>query len=113
MRLYIVRHANAAPPGTQGVRDDDRPLTEEGIKKMHQAAAGLLRLEYIPEIILSSPLIRARQTADILLEKLGKGIELKITAALAPNGVRGELYQSIVSYEKSQKSMMLVGHQPS
>jgi phosphohistidine phosphatase len=113
MRLYIVRHAIAAPHGTPGIKDDDRPLTEEGIKKMRQVAAGLRRLEYIPEIILSSPLIRARQTADILLEKLGKGMEIKIMPSLAPSGIRGDLYQSMASYEKSLKSLMLVGHQPS
>ena len=113
MRLYIVRHAIAAPHGTPGIPDDDRPLTEEGIKKMRQAAAGLRSLDYIPELILSSPLIRARQTAEILLEAFGKGIELKILPALAPSGIRRELYQAIASYEKRLKSLMLVGHQPS
>jgi phosphohistidine phosphatase len=113
MRLYIVRHAIAEPHGTPGIQDDDRPLTEEGIKKMRQAAEGLRRLDYIPELILSSPLIRARQTADILLEALGKGIELKILPALAPSGTRQDLYQSIVSNEKKRNSLMLVGHQPS
>jgi phosphohistidine phosphatase len=113
MRLYIVRHAIAAPHGTPGIKDDDRALTDDGIKKMRQAAAGLRCLEYIPELILSSPLIRARQTADILLEKLGKGIELKIMPALAPSGIREELFKSIASYEKSLNGLMIVGHQPS
>ncbi|MBN1568896.1 MAG: phosphohistidine phosphatase SixA [Acidobacteria bacterium] len=113
MRIYIVRHAIAAPHGTSGIRDEDRPLTEEGIKKMRQAAAGLCRLEYIPDIVLSSPLIRARQTVEILLEKLGRGIEMKIIPALAPGGVRGDLYRLIASYEKNINSLMLVGHQPS
>jgi phosphohistidine phosphatase len=88
-------------------------LTEEGIKKMRQAATGLRRLDYIPELIFSSPLIRARQTADILLEAFGKGIELKILPALAPSGIRRELYQSIASHEKKLEGLMLVGHQPS
>ena len=113
MRLYIVRHAIASPQGTPGIQDDDRSLTEEGINKMRQAAAGLRGLEYIPELILSSPLIRARQTADILLEAFGKGTELKILPALAPSGTRRALYQSMASYEKKLNSLMLVGHQPS
>ena len=113
MRLYIVRHAIAAPHGTPGIPDEDRQLTEDGIKKMRQAAAGLRSLDYIPELILSSPLIRARQTADILLEAFGKGIELKILPALAPSGIRPELYKSIAHYEKRLTSLMLVGHQPS
>ncbi len=72
MRLYIVRHAIAAPHGTPGIPDDDGPLTEEGIKKMRQAAAGLRSLDYVPELILTSPLLRARQTAEILMEPLEK-----------------------------------------
>jgi phosphohistidine phosphatase len=95
------------------MQDDDRPLTEEGIQKMHQSAAGLRSLEYIPELILSSPLPRAKQTAEILLEAFGKGIQMKIFAALAPSGSRRELYRSIASYEKKFQSLMLVGHQPS
>jgi phosphohistidine phosphatase len=113
MRLYIVRHAIAAPHGTPGVQDDDRSLTEEGIKKMRQAAVGLRNLEYIPELIFTSPLIRARQTAEILLDVLGKGIELKIMPSLAPSGPRRDLYQSIASSQKRLNSLMLVGHQPS
>jgi|WetSurMetagenome_2_1015567.scaffolds.fasta_scaffold171377_2 phosphohistidine phosphatase len=114
MRLYIVRHAIAAPHGTPGIPDDERPLTEEGIKKMRQVAAGLRSLEYVPELILSSPLPRAKQTAEILLEVFGqKRISLEILPALAPSGGRRELYQAIASYEKKHESLMLVGHQPS
>ena len=114
MRLYIVRHAIAAPHGTPDIPDDERPLTEEGITKMRQVAGGLRNLEYIPELILSSPLPRAKQTAEILLEVFGqKRIGLEIFPALAPSGSRRELYQAIVSYEKKHKSLMLVGHQPS
>jgi phosphohistidine phosphatase len=114
MRLYIVRHAIAAPHGTPGIPDDERPLTEEGIKKMRQVAAGLRSLEYVPELILSSPLPRAKQTAEILLEAFGqKRSGLEILPALAPSGSRRELYQAIASYEKKHTSLMLVGHQPS
>jgi phosphohistidine phosphatase len=113
MRLYIVRHAIAAPHGAPGIPDDERPLTEEGIKKMRQVAAGLRSLEYIPEHILSSPLPRAKQTAEILLEAFGKRIGLEILPALAPSGSRRELYQTLASFEKKHKSLMLVGHQPS
>lgn len=81
---------------------------------MRQVAAGLRSLEYIPELILSSPLPRARQTAEILLETFGqKRISLEILPALAPSGSRRELYLAIASYEKKLKSLMLVGHQPS
>jgi len=113
MKLYIVRHAIAVPRGTLGIRDDERVLTEEGKAKMRQNAIGLRKLNYRPDLILSSPLPRASQTADILLEVFEEGIELKIEDSLAPAGERGELYREIKRYEKRLKSLMIVGHQPS
>jgi phosphohistidine phosphatase len=113
MRLYLVRHAIALPHGAPGVPDDDRTLTEDGIKKMRQAAAGLRRLDYVPDLILTSPLIRARQTADILFEAFGKGVEVKTAPALAPSGSRQDLYRQISKYSNNRNNIMLVGHQPS
>jgi phosphohistidine phosphatase len=114
MILTIVRHAIAVPRGTSGMDDNDRALTDEGISKMKQISAGLCRLEYVPEIILSSPLVRARQTSEILLQAFAKGIELRIIPALAPSGSRQELYREIASLEKKRiQNLMIVGHQPS
>ncbi|NWG75468.1 MAG: histidine phosphatase family protein [Rubrivivax sp.] len=113
MRLYIVRHAVAVPHGTPGVREDERPLTEEGGKKMRQAAMGLNRLGYIPDVIWTSPLPRALQTAEILQKAFGKGIAVETLPALAPSGARHELYRHIRVCEKKFESLMLVGHQPS
>jgi phosphohistidine phosphatase len=114
MNLYIVRHGIAVPPGAFGVNENDRALTDEGISKMKQIAAGLCRLEYVPEVILSSPLVRARQTAEILHQAFGKGIEVRIFPPLAPGGARRELFREIGSLEKKGiKSLMIVGHNPS
>ncbi len=114
MRLYIVRHAIATPHETPGMPDDDRPLTAEGIRKMRQSAAGLLGLEYIPQLILSSPLPRALQTAEILVDTFGqKHARLEILKALAPSGSRRDVYQAIASHERKLEGLMLVGHQPS
>lgn len=112
MRLYIVRHAIAAPHGTPGVSDDDRPLTDEGIKKMRKAAAGLKSLDVFPDAILTSPLPRARETAEIVRSALGPAIGLQITPALAPSGDRTELYLRLRERDGARE-LMLVGHQPS
>lgn len=113
MKLYIVRHAIALPRGAPGIKDDDRALTEEGVRRMRQAAAGIYALGWIPQIILSSPLARAWQTAEILIEIFGKKTKLKNAPSLAPRGSRQELYREINSYDKKYRSLMLVGHQPS
>ena len=113
MNLYIVRHGSAAPHGSPGVPDEERPLTEEGIQKMKQIAQGLRALEMIPDVILSSPLVRARQTAEILLRAFeADEKKLRLIQALAPSGSRPQLHQEIHAYRKLQ-SVMLVGHQPS
>ncbi|MDM7995821.1 MAG: phosphohistidine phosphatase SixA [Acidobacteriota bacterium] len=113
MRLYIVRHAIADPHGTPGVNEEDRALTAEGIRKMRLGAEGLRRLDYVPDLIFSSPLIRARQTAEILLAAFGKEVRMEILPSLAPSGSRRDLYQAMHSCRKDLRGLMLVGHQPS
>jgi len=111
MILYIVRHAIAAQ-GAAGQADEDRELTQEGIEKMKKAAAGLRAVEAIPVIVLSSPLVRARQTAGILIEAFDGKPSLKLIPALAPAGNRSDLYKEIRKHEGAD-GIMLVGHQPS
>lgn len=112
MILYIVRHGIAVPHGTPGVAEDDRPLTEDGIEKMRKAATGLHNLGITPDVILSSPLPRAKQTAEILREACGKKTPLLLVQALALSGGRSEVYREM-RVHKDAGSLMLVGHQPS
>ena len=112
MRLFIVRHAIAVPHGTPGVAEDDRPLTKDGIRKMNEAARGLRAIVGIPDIILTSPLPRAKQTADILVQSLGKQIPLELIDALAPAGSHSGVYKEMRRHQKAD-SLMIVGHQPS
>ena len=112
MILYIVRHSDAVPSGTPGVAEDDRPLTEKGIKKMREVARGLRAIDVKPELILSSPLPRARRTAEIIVEEMGGGIPLKLTDTLAPSGSRSSLYREFRA-DRKLTALMIVGHQPS
>ena len=64
MRLLVVRHAIAVPHGTPEIPEDERPLTPKGEKRFRVAARGLARICRRPDVLLSSPLVRARQTAD-------------------------------------------------
>ena len=68
----IVRHAIAVPHGTPEVPEDERPLTPRGEKRFRVAAKGLARICRRPDVLLSSPLVRARQTADIAAEAWGR-----------------------------------------
>ncbi len=112
MKLLIVRHAIALPHGTPGFSDDERPLTREGIRKMKEAARGIRALDCTPAVILSSPLPRARHTAEILVQALGKEIPLQLINALAPSGSRADVYKEIRRHHNSG-TLIVVGHQPS
>ena len=114
MRLVILRHAVAVPHGTPGVDEDDRPLTAEGAARMEQGARGLLELDVTPRLILTSPLPRARQTAEILARACpGKRKPpLKMLDALAPGGRREDVYRALAA-GRDLECVVLVGHQPS
>uniref|UniRef100_A0ACD5GP52 Phosphohistidine phosphatase SixA n=1 Tax=Desertifilum tharense IPPAS B-1220 TaxID=1781255 RepID=A0ACD5GP52_9CYAN len=84
MELYLIRHGIAADREAYE-RDRDRPLTEEGRKKTQKVAKRLRSLDLNFDLILTSPLIRARQTAEILLSQHLAPL-LQESEHLAPEG---------------------------
>lgn len=112
MDLYILRHAIAVDRGTPGYDDDStRPLTSEGAKKMRQAASGMRALELQFELILSSPFLRARQTAEIVAREFGAESALEFSVHLEPGGNSEALIRALIK-RGSLKSVLLVGHEP-
>jgi len=109
MRLLIVRHGIAVPHGTPEVPEDERPLTKRGVKRFRAAARGLARLCRRPDALLTSPLVRARQTADIAAEAWGK-VEPVDERALA--GGTFEQIASAVEAHGDAKLIALFGHEP-
>lgn len=107
--IYIVRHAIAEEVAADG-RDESRALTPEGRKKMKKAARGLAALDVAPARLFSSPLVRARETAEILAGELG-GLEVELTDTLAP-GVDERALTRLVDATPVGDDVMLVGHEP-
>jgi len=109
--LYLVRHAVAEERGDKWPDDAKRPLTADGIARMRKAARGLDRLGVTFDVILSSPLVRAKQTADILASELDSHPSIVNSEALAPSGGYAAL---VVDLEKQTKKtrIALVGHEP-
>lgn len=108
MELCLVRHAIAVERGTPGFENDDlRPLTPEGAKRFTQAARGLATL-VTPQVIFTSPLVRARQTADILMATC-RLPNLHLSDALA-SGDHDALLRDVADVEA--QSVMVVGHEP-
>jgi phosphohistidine phosphatase len=111
MDLLIVRHAIAFERNQQRwLEDAERPLSPAGIRRAHKAAAGLKELIRAPERVWTSPLLRARQTAEILSHVAGwpEAVEC---VELSP----GQTAQSVLSLLGKNRSKLaaVVGHQPS
>ena len=113
MDLYIQRHAIAVDRGTKGYETDSkRPLTGKGAEKMQGIAEGMLTLQLSFDRILSSPFVRARQTAGIVAEVLHETKKLEFTADLEPGGDPGRLIDLIGERHGPDSSILLVGHEP-
>lgn len=108
--LYLVRHAIAEEP--DGTRDDaDRVLTRGGVTRMRRAARGLKRLGIEPDAILSSPLRRAVQTADLVARALAPRLAVETCDALAPGHTPAEVARSLARH-RGARHVVLVGHEP-
>lgn len=111
LQLYLVRHAIAAPRGEDWPDDGMRPLTPEGMTRMRRAARGLASLGVQLEVILTSPLVRARQTADILAGASSSPPAIAVVDALAPGGTPVAVVAEIAKHGKKTE-IALVGHEP-
>jgi phosphohistidine phosphatase len=112
MDLYLMRHGIAVPGGSPGIAsDEDRPLSPKGIKRMRKAARGLSTLEIAFDQVFTSPLLRARQTAEIVAEILELKEQPEELPELAPGNSIEKLLSSL-STHRDRKRLLLVGHQP-
>jgi phosphohistidine phosphatase len=109
MQLLIIRHAIAVPRGTPGIPDEDRPLTPEGEQKFREAAKGLARLVGRPDALLTSPWLRAKQTAAIAAAAWGR-LEPEETAALASGSF--EEQAGVLDRYPRDATVAVVGHEP-
>jgi phosphohistidine phosphatase len=109
--LYLVRHAIAAERGEAWPDDDKRPLTERGIARFRQVVAGLGRLDAVIDEILTSPLVRAKQTADLLSAGLDSNPPVKVLDALAPGHEPDQIMAQLARTAKRRR-IALVGHEP-
>jgi phosphohistidine phosphatase len=112
MNLYIVRHAIAVDPATSDYESDsERPLTDKGRKKMRQIAKGLRNLGVEFDLILSSPYVRACETAEILADVFKMKKKLVFSDNLIPLG-NPELLIGEINEKYTVDSLALVGHEP-
>ncbi len=112
MKLYFVRHGLAGQSGDY-LNDRERPLTEEGRAKTAKIAQRLGQLGVKFDLILTSPLVRAVQTAEIL-QKAGLSRKIEQFNPLSPNGNIQDWVQwwQKSDYQREENAIALVGHEP-
>jgi phosphohistidine phosphatase len=110
--LYIMRHGIAVDRGSAGYSDDSkRPLTPEGKKKMESLARGLMRLGFDVDWIVSSPLVRALETAKLVAGELASNAPLDVSDELRPGG-SAEALIAFLAKHSNRKRVLVVGHEP-
>src|SRR5215472_12589652 len=96
MNLFILRHGLAVEPGTHRLsRDSDRQLTPKGKRKVREVARAMKAMGLSFDLILTSPYVRARQTAEIVAEELHARKRLEIADELKPGGSMDELIERL------------------
>jgi phosphohistidine phosphatase len=109
VRLYILRHGPAEDHAASG-RDADRALTASGRERVHHVARALLEADEAPDLIVSSPLVRALQTAEIVAAVTKLDTPVEVRRELSPTGDARPL--AIAKIASASKRVMFVGHEP-
>ena len=113
MEIYIVRHGDAIDYNHPSVTSDEmRELTSQGRDESELMARLLARLGVKPDLILTSPLIRARQTAEIFAGVTGSSTGPSVSDELAPGGSPTGVLSDILSHGRPRQTL-LAGHMPS
>lgn len=110
MEIYLLRHGIAEVRGT-GRSDDARALTDAGRTKLKRVLMRARAAKVKPSLILTSPLVRAVQTAEIAGEVLGYRGRVIKTAALRPDSTKQAVWQELCSH-KAEPAVLIVGHEP-
>jgi phosphohistidine phosphatase len=111
MKVYFLRHGVAADPEKWEGTDFDRPLTGDGRERMARQSKALAKLSLEPDLIVTSPLLRAKQTASIVAEGL-KLHEKVVEDERLGLGFDSNRLAGILQEHKDSGALMLVGHEP-
>ena len=111
MKCYFLRHGIAVEPDSWTGSDFDRPLTRDGQQRMEREAKAISELSLGLDRIVTSPLLRARQTAQIVADRLDL-LERFVEDARLGGGFNAERLREILMAQADASSIMLVGHEP-
>ncbi|HJR59533.1 MAG TPA: phosphohistidine phosphatase SixA [Vicinamibacterales bacterium] len=111
LELYLIRHGVAADRGDEYPDDSKRPLTADGIDALRKEAKALDALGIGFDHIITSPLVRTKQTAEVFAEHLKSRPSVSNSDALAPAGSPASVLQELAKHVRKER-IALVGHEP-
>jgi len=109
--LYLIRHGIAEQRGEAWPDDAKRPLTEDGMSALRKAARALERIGVVLDVIVTSPLVRTRQTAEAIAGGLDPHPHIVTAESLAPGGTVAAVLSDLEKQAKRSR-IALVGHEP-
>lgn len=112
MIIYFVRHASAGSHFVNPKKDEKRPLDADGIEQCGYIGRALAALNAQPDVIISSPLKRATQTASLIGNELGYEAKLQLEPSLRPDAAFTDFRRMLEKYSRHE-AVMVVGHNPS
>ena len=113
MVIYFLRHANAGLKHfSDAVKDEKRPIDKAGEEQSHDVGRALAFVGVTASVIISSPLTRAMQTAQIVAEEIGYEEKIVQDNALRPEATF-EQFKSLLNRHRDKPAVMVVGHDPS
>jgi phosphohistidine phosphatase len=113
MNIFLLRHGIAAEPGAPGIKSDaERPLIPKGEQRLRAAAAAMEKMDLSFDVIISSPFLRAKQTAEIVAKILKLERNLTFSSDLIPGGNQQALIRQLNGLKPAPENILLVGHEP-
>ena len=109
--LYLIRHGVAEERGEAWPDDAKRPLTQDGMSKLRKSARALKLLGVVIDVIVASPFVRTRQTAEIVAAGLDPHPHIVTAESLAPGGAVTAVLSELEKHAKRER-IALVGHEP-
>jgi phosphohistidine phosphatase len=109
--IYLIRHGVAEERSDAWPDDAKRPLTEEGAQKMRKSARGLARIGVSLDVVLTSPLVRTRQTAELVAAAFDPKPHIATAESLAPGGSYAAVIADLEKHTR-KNGIALVGHEP-
>ena len=110
-QLYLIRHGVAEERGEAWPDDSKRPLTDRGITRLRKSARALVRLGIEFDVVLTSPLVRTRQTAEVVAAAFDARPHVVNAESLAPGGSQAAVFAELEKHARRPR-IAIVGHEP-